>query len=223
MRRSIQIIGYVAIAASVGFAVHQARAFPAFALKTKAACASCHTSPAGGPALSDAGKAFKADASKAPAAGKGAEYAGNNKCRMCHLKQHKSWWESQHAKAMAALQDAKAAAAFAEKLKIELEEPADQSDACVRCHVTGFHLAGGYPAADSAKTAAVAMVGCEACHGPGSAHIAAKTSAERKATINGAVGVALCQQCHTPEISPKFEFAAMKKRVHPVPAAAPSK
>ena len=36
-------------------------AFPQFARDTKSACASCHANVAGGAALTDAGKAYKAD------------------------------------------------------------------------------------------------------------------------------------------------------------------
>ena len=43
-------------------------AFPRFARLTKKNCATCHSNVAGGAALTDAGKAFKADTTKAPAA-----------------------------------------------------------------------------------------------------------------------------------------------------------
>lgn len=220
MRRKSLVLGILVAGIGLSLALH-AWAFPEFARQSKLACATCHANPAGGAGLSDAGKAYKADMTKAPAAAaaKAAEYVGVNKCKMCHLKQYKAWQETKHSKALVFLQkaDAKVAADMAAKLKVELKGPAAQNDGCVGCHVTGFHLAGGYPAADSAKTAAVSNVTCEACHGPGSLHVAAAT-AEKKKFINKAVTANMCMQCHTAVTSPAFKFEEYAKRgVHQVP------
>ena len=228
MRRSSRLIGCLVAVLWVGVAAHQASAFPDFASKTKVPCASCHTNPAGGAALTAGGKAYKEDASKVPAAAKGADYIGTTKCMMCHALKNKelkpSYLATKHAVAFASLKgDPKKIAEVAGKLGIELKGPADKSDACLRCHVTGFKLAGGYPTADATKLAAVTNVGCESCHGPGSAHMAAKTPADRKATINMSPSENLCQHCHVPELTPKFDFEAMKKAgVHAMVAAAPA-
>jgi len=91
----------------------------------------------------------------------------------------------------------------------------------VTCHVTGYKQAGGYPAADSTKNASLAAVGCEACHGAGSKHMAVPMSdkeGRKKATSTPTVET--CKKCHTDAISPKFDFAVMSKKVHPVAAAA---
>lgn len=194
-------------------------AFPETARETKTACVACHTNIAGGAELSDAGKAYKADKTKPAAADvKGADYVGNAKCRMCHMKQHKAWSETPHAKALQSLQsgDTATVAALSRALKVEITGSPAKTDGCVKCHVTGFQLAGGYPAADEAKTATVAVVGCESCHGPGSAHVAAKMP-DKKKTITRAIGASLCMQCHTPETSPKFNFDEYAKKIHPVP------
>jgi hypothetical protein len=194
-------------------------AFPNFARETKTACATCHVVPAGGPDLTDAGKAYKAD-KKAPEAGaaKAAEYIGNSKCKMCHSAEFKAWAETPHAKALANLKaaDAKKAAEVAEKMKIEIKGSPAATDECVACHVTGFKLAGGYPAADSTKNAAVAAIECEACHGPGSLHVTA-SMADKKKFINANVTANMCTQCHTATMSPDFKFEEMAKKVHPVP------
>jgi mono/diheme cytochrome c family protein len=197
----------------------QAWAFPQFARENKAACASCHVNPAGGPDLSEAGKAFKAE-KKAPAAVAGADYVGSKKCMMCHPKQSKAWTASKHAQALALLKTATAeqVAAMSKTTGVEVKGKASETDGCVTCHVTGFKLAGGYPAADSLKNVALSAVACEACHGPGSKHVAAPM-ADKKKMINGAVTANMCMQCHTSAISPKFNFEEMKKLVHPVPAA----
>ena len=200
----------------------QAWAYPDFARGTKIACASCHMNPAGGVDLNDAGKAFKADQTKAPEAIAGADYSGVAKCKMCHMKQYKSWFGSKHAKAFGNLKsaDAKAVEAMATALKVELKGSPAEAPECVKCHVTGYQLTGGYPAADSAKTAAVENVTCEACHGPGSKHASAPM-AEKKKLINRAVSANMCMQCHIAATSPKFNYEEYKKLgVHTVAAAA---
>jgi hypothetical protein len=133
------------------------------------------------------------------------------------MAQHKAWSESAHAKAFTNLKsaDAKVVAAVAEKMKVELKGPAAESADCVKCHVTGYELAGGYPAADSAKTAAVAAVGCESCHGPGSLHVIA-SKAEKTKFIYKIVSAKMCTECHTPTMTPKFKYNEMvKSGVHP--------
>jgi hypothetical protein len=155
-----------------------------------------------------------------------AEYVGSNKCKTCHIKQHKAWAETGHAKAFTKLEtmDAQAAAEMAAKIKVELAGAAHKTDACVTCHVTGFQ-AGGFPAADSTKNANLAAVGCEACHGPGSAHVALKPAERKteaaKTTIKTTMTAEDCQKCHTADFTPKFDLDAMKaKGVHAVAAAA---
>ena len=210
--------GMLVGAALVGLAAHAA-AFPQFARDTKLACSTCHMIPAGGPDLTDAGKAYKAD-KKAPAAGaaKAAEYVGIGKCKMCHYKQYKAWLETPHSHALSNLKNAdpKAAAEMAGKLKVELTGNPASNDACVVCHVAGFQLAGGYTAADTSKVATLGNVTCEACHGPGSLHVAA-AAADKKKLINRNVTANLCMQCHTSVTSPKFNFEEFKaKGVHKV-------
>jgi hypothetical protein len=212
-----------ALVAVLGVAVAtQLWAFPEAARQTKSACVTCHTNPAGGAGLSTAGTAFKADG-KAPAAStaKAAEYVGAAKCKTCHMKQHKAWLETPHARAWAGMvnADPKKNAEMATALKVEIKESAAKTDGCVSCHVTGFHLAGGYPQADTTRAAALVNVTCEACHGPGSLHLTAPM-AEKKKFIAKA-GEAMCKQCHTAVTTPTFTFAEFSKRgVHAVPATA---
>lgn len=196
-------------------------AFPEIARETTTPCVACHTNPAGGVGLTEAGTKYKAE-KKATAArdAKQAEYVGSAKCKLCHMAEHKAWSESAHAKAFTNLKsaDAKAVAAVAEKMKVELKGPATESADCVKCHVTGYELAGGYPAADNAKTDAVAAVGCESCHGPGSLHVAAP-KAEKTKFIYKIVSAKMCTECHTPTMTPGFNYAEMvKKGVHPTKA-----
>jgi cytochrome c554/c'-like protein len=226
MRRKSLVLGMLVTTFGLSLAFH-AWAFPEFARQTKLACSTCHANPAGGAELKAAGKAYKADMTKAPAAdtAKAADYVGVNKCKMCHMKQYKAFLETKHANALVNLEkaDPKAVADMAGRLKVELTGSPAKNDACVVCHVTGFHLTGGYPAADSAKTAAVSNMTCEGCHGPGSLHASAPM-AEKKKFINKAVTANLCMQCHTATTSPNFKYEEYVKRgVHVVAAAAPAK
>jgi ribosomal protein L40E len=171
--------------------------------------------------------AYAADAPKEVAKKEEAkgEYIGANKCRMCHMKEYKAWAETKHAHALEGLKAATAEQIkkMDELLKADVKDHPETSDACVKCHVTGFG-AGGYPAADSVKTAALAFVGCEVCHGPGSKHMAVPMSdkeGRKKAILHPTAET--CSHCHTAEISPKFDFAEMSKKVHPIAAAAPAK
>jgi hypothetical protein len=104
--------------------------------------------------------------------------------------------------------DVKTTAAIATKLKIKLAGSPMETDACVTCHVTGFHQAGGYPQADSTKNAGVAHVGCESCHGPGSLHLTAAAD-QKKATIRRG-GADDCMTCHVPAMSPGFKYEEAK-------------
>jgi len=222
MRRVIRLVVLPAVGLWVVFATHQVWGFPAVAVKTGAACAACHVNPAGGAELTAAGKTYaeKSEAEVSKDAAK-AEYVSSAKCRTCHLKQYKAWQQTPHAHAYEGLDKAspEAAAAMAKALEMELTEAPIKTDGCVKCHVTGMGLSGGYPAADSTKNANLSNVTCEACHGPGSLHIAAKAEM-RKSTINKAVSAKMCTQCHTSATSPKFDFATYKaKGVHQVAAA----
>lgn len=194
--------------------------FPEASSKTKLPCASCHAGVAGG-ALTDGGKAWKADNTKLPAAAaQTATYVGSNKCRMCHLKEHKAWSTTAHATAMKSLLtvDDKVAGELATKAGIKLEGKAAMADGCVTCHVTGHNLSGGFAVSDTTKMANFGMVGCETCHGPGSLHVSAPKEEKAKMT-NKAVSEVYCKHCHTPAFSPNFKFDEYKaKGVHTVAA-----
>ena len=225
MRRAKTLFGVLVIGLCAVSVAQRALAFPAYARASKAACAACHMNVAGGPGLTDLGTKYKADPTTVvPAGVKGADYVGSNKCKMCHSKQFKGWQATKHAGAWAGLQhsDPKAAHELAEKLGVKLEGKPETVDGCVQCHVTGFHLPGGYPGADSVKAAALINVTCENCHGPGSMHVVAKAE-DRKKLINKDIGAKLCMQCHTAITSPKFNFDEYKKLgVHVVAAAVPA-
>ena len=167
--------------------------------------------------------AWAADAPKKEEA-KGT-YVGIGKCKMCHMKEYKAWSDTKHAKA---LENLKAATPEQIKkmndlLKSAVKDHPEADSVCVRCHVTGYKETGGYPDKDEARNATLAFVGCEVCHGPGSAHMAVPMSdkeGRKKAIVHPTEET--CKRCHTADIAPKFDFAEMSKKVHPIAAATPA-
>jgi hypothetical protein len=125
-------------------------------------------------------------------------YVGVAKCKLCHLKQHKVWSDSKHAKAF------------------EVLKPEEQKDPnCLGCHVTG------YAAIQQVKTELVG-VQCEACHGPGSLFIKIHPKKDKegakKAGMIAKPEPASCGNCHN-EKSPTFkgfDYAKMWEAIkHP--------
>jgi hypothetical protein len=96
-----------------------------------------------------------------PAVNSARSYIGG--CAGCHRDQAGIWSETKHAKA------------FTDLPMMYRNDPR-----CLTCHVTGYGESGGYAAGTSVETLRELLdVGCESCHGPGSAHVkAAKAFAE---------------------------------------------
>jgi cytochrome c553 len=101
------------------------------------------------------------------------QYVGATKCKLCHKKeaggeQYVKWQASSHAKAYETLgtEEAKKIGA-----KVGVENP-QESDTCLRCHVTGH----GAPAELlGTKYSAEEGVTCESCHGAGGDYYKKKT------------------------------------------------
>jgi len=150
-------------------------------------------------------------------------YVGVKKCKMCHKRpaageQFKIWSESPHAKAFTSLASEKAMEIAKEK---GIDKPQEAPE-CLKCHVTGYGQ-GDIAAAIVPENG----VGCESCHGPGSAY-------KKKTTMKGlyageidpaSVGMNVvtektCKTCHNEE-SPNYNEFNFKERVkeiaHPVP------
>ena len=130
----------------------------------------------------------------------GSAFAGSMSCKACHEAAYDKWNTTAHAHALATLKKA----------------GADRDPECVICHVIGMEYEGGF--LNEEKTPQLAGVGCENCHGPGSAHILA---AGQAATTQPK---AACTRCHTPEQSGEFaghEEEYMKKIAHWKELAAP--
>lgn len=112
------------------------------------------------------------------------ENVGSEACKDCHEDEHAQWSASPHASAMA---------------RLEGESASDPG--CVHCHATpptpgpptgsleGYHLE--------------ESVGCETCHGPGEAHVAAGGGTDNIEGLGEDCPVcvieAICTSCHTPQ------------------------
>jgi Cytochrome c554 and c-prime len=97
------------------------------------------------------------------------EFVGTEKCGECHTKAMAVWKDSPHAHATDSI-----------------VKPPERSDVarhfdpeCVSCHVTGWHPQEFYPYHSGytsiQDTPNLVGSGCENCHGPGSAHVAAES------------------------------------------------
>jgi hypothetical protein len=119
-------------------------------------------------------------------------FVGNAACQPCHAAAVAVWERTAHARAWATL---------AAKNKT--------SDlTCVGCHVVGWEQPSGPCTIAAAR--ARQDVGCEACHGPGSAHSA---TGDRRAIARGA-GVETCTaRCHVPEHSDTFAYGTYRPRI----------
>ncbi len=113
-------------------------------------------------------------------------------CRSCHKAEHKGWSKHAHA---AALDD--------------LGDDRGRAD-CVACHAT--RVAYGEVGASSSSLDAFREdegVGCEACHGPGGAHVAAPTATNIVAlgeSCPECVLEAICTSCHDTANDPGWDL-----------------
>ena len=96
-------------------------------------------------------------------------YVGAAKCRMCHLKQYKSWEATTMAKSF---ENLKAGVKAEAKSAAGLDPDADYTtdDTCLPCHTTGYGEPGGFVSLET--TPKLVGVQCESCHGPGSQYLA---------------------------------------------------
>jgi len=149
---------------------------------------------------------------------------GVPKCKMCHKAktgdQFKIWSESKHAGAFETLKSEASLAIAAEK---ELGNPWEEP-ACLKCHTTQAFL--GAELAAKTKYVIEEGVGCESCHGAGSAYKSKKVMKDHDAAVAAGLkleGETYCVMCHNEE-SPTFKAFDFEARwaeiAHPIPEAA---
>lgn len=123
----------------------------------------------------------------------GLKYMGSSSCKVCHEYAYEKWSGKAHARAYATL----------EKVGSQFDPE------CVICHVVGMDYESGFITAE--KTGHLKDVGCENCHGPGSAHIKSLGATRTGGPMSD------CIDCHTPEHSGEYagnEDTFMEKIIH---------
>lgn len=144
-------------------------------------------------------------------------YVGSKSCKKCHLKQHKSWGATEMANAFESLRPGvKADEKTAAGLDPEMDYTTDAK--CLSCHTVGYGEEGGF--VSEADTPDHLGVGCESCHGAGSAYMAdevhsLKNKEFKQADVEAAgmivkVGEEQCLACHNadnPNKAATFDFA----------------
>jgi peroxiredoxin len=130
-----------------------------------------------------------------------AAHVGSDACRACHQKEFETWAAGPHAGATATL----------------AESGKDGDPTCLKCHTTGFGRTGGYPSTGRpADHPDLARVGCESCHGPGTAHVA-ENAVKRGSIVSlgdkcdSCVILQICGTCHDADNDPGFEFEVERK------------
>ncbi len=142
-----------------------------------------------------------------PVANHNGEFVGSESCKECHEKQYSIWRGTPHAQATVSLvQHAK--------------PPRLHDPECISCHVTGWNPQKYYPYetgfASLQATPHLAGNGCENCHGPAAAHVAAEQDSQRsllerqqlRATLRLSRTQAIeqvCMTCHDKDNSPDFD------------------
>ncbi len=118
-------------------------------------------------------------------------YVGSQVCADCHAEEYQSYQKY-----------AKKAHSFASVKKMSDHLAPAELRRCYRCHTTGYGEPGGF--VDEKTTPALKNVGCEACHGPGSAHVESEDPKDIRGT--GEQIRKVCVRCHTKERVEAFRF-----------------
>jgi hypothetical protein len=142
----------------------------------------------------------------------GHQFVGSQQCGECHTKAFEVWSKTPHAHAIESL-------VHPPNSRGSIARHYDPE--CLSCHVTGWEPQQHFPYVSGyrslAETPQLKGVGCENCHGPGSAHVAAesdtaKVSAAELAKLResmrlplaGSVAERKCLECHDDDNSPEF-------------------
>jgi hypothetical protein len=139
---------------------------------------------------------------KNPAA---ARYVGSDQCKDCHEAAFDIWKKSGHAHATETL--------------VKLTPPRQFDPECLSCHVTGWDPQQYVPFQTGFlglnETPLLTGSGCENCHGPGGAHVAAESGGDAalQKLLRDVMHVSVetverntCLKCHDHDNSPEFNF-----------------
>ena len=139
-------------------------------------------------------------------------FVGHEVCGDCHTTAYEIFESSPHFHAT------KSIAEPTERSNIKRHYDPE----CLSCHVTGWNPSGYFPYVsgylDLEQSVALHTNGCENCHGPGSAHVAAENgdvevSDEEQTKLREEMRLTLeearkskCYDCHDQDNSPDFDF-----------------
>jgi hypothetical protein len=137
------------------------------------------------------------------------QFVGSETCGECHTRAYEKWLETPHHHATASISEP------TERSHI----PRHFDPECLSCHVTGWNPQAFFPYetgyVDLEKSVAMHGSGCENCHGPGHAHVAAErgdTDASEEDLLKLRTQMRLelskaeqrCIECHDLDNSPDF-------------------
>jgi NAD-dependent SIR2 family protein deacetylase len=109
----------------------------------------------------------------------GSTFVGVEKCKGCHAKEYNDF----------------SGRKFDRVWKILNMRGEQNNPQCLKCHTTGYGKAGGFVSGE--KTPGMTSKQCEACHGPGSKHVA--NPGDSTAMSNMRIGNKsknICIECH---------------------------
>lgn len=144
----------------------------------------------------------------------GLKFVGSAACADCHPGAHEKWSSTPHAKALDTLNN--------------LDPPRHHDAECLSCHVVGWNPQKYHPYESGylslTETPKLQHNGCENCHGPGSAHVAAEwgeleITETKLAELRKQMWLPLdqaektCVECHDADNSPAFQFQEYWKEV----------
>jgi hypothetical protein len=133
-----------------------------------------------------------------------ATYVGATTCRACHAAAYEHWQQALATLPATAADGTKHTrpVGHARAWTTLVDAGRDRDRSCVGCHATGFLAPGGACTTTKLVERDLTGVQCEACHGPGSLHVAGGGD---KAQIRRDVDESTCRGCHVP---PHIESAA---------------
>ena len=126
-------------------------------------------------------------------ANSGATYIGTTACKQCHEQESENF--AKYSKKAHSKQNV-------EKMRQKLTK--EELEGCYACHTTGYGKKSGFVSYE--KTPHLSDVGCETCHGPGSAH----ADSGEPAAITRKPSVESCLVCHNAERIQNFNFRPLR-------------
>jgi len=116
-------------------------------------------------------------------------YVGTSACKSCHAKEYESF-----------VNNSKKYHSFQAVSKRSKDLTKEELRKCYECHTTGYGKPGGFRS--ESETPDLKYVGCEACHGPGSEHVAAgdPKAIKRNLTVKD------CDGCHSKDRVAAFNY-----------------